>query len=304
VDSSDNPSEKRYILAKGFVHGREVSLNPVYGVFVCVSTSSETKYVSILFSKEPVDDKTSMDELISKLAEKSQAAKEESLASYEKDLSEYIRTNRVFQVEPNHLDTRAMERKISYFCSESLQINAITVLEITLIGEDALHSMFPSMPESVEGESDDGGSSDDDGSEDKEASGPQEIYVSCNPVLDPVSGVAAGEIEPGDSIYCMLPEESSFYKLLQSNSPDFNGMIVCDVAGVHVNEFGSAVVALALADGVSGTLKLSGSVRVKLNSKGLSKRAKRNITRTDVAFAVAGMVLFLCAMGVIMYFFT
>jgi hypothetical protein len=294
-------SEKKYIFAKGFVHGREVSLNPVYGVFVCVSTSQETKYVSVLFSRELVGENASLDELISKLNEKWQADKEESLARYESELAEYIKTNSVFQVEPNMLDTRVLEHKISHFCTESLQINAITVLEVTLLEDEALQALLPSISESTEDKP-----GDDAGLEEERAGSLDEmmIYISCDPVLDPVSGIAAGEIEPGDSIYCMLPKESSFYKLLQNNSKNFDGMIVCDVVGARVNELGSAVIALSLADGVSGTLKLSGSVRVKLKSKGLSKKAKRNMTRMDVAFAIAGIVLFLCAMGVIMYFFT
>jgi hypothetical protein len=293
-----------YVVVRGFIHGREASLNQVYGMFICVSTSSETRYISAVFSREQDDTKMPLYEMISRLAEKKRANRDESLLHYEKELVEYIRINRIFLNERSLLDPKSLERKISYFCAESIRINVITFLEVTSMGEDDIRSFFPSMPEPSENESvEDADPQENEHEGDGEENSPDDVYISCNPALDPVSGLAAGEIEAGDSIYCMLPEGSAFYKLLKKNTPGFDGTVVGDVISVDVNEFGSAIITMTLADGVTGVLKLSGAVRVKLKAKGLRK-GRRKIARMDIVLAVAGIVLFLCAMGVILHFLT
>ena len=304
MGSSDEPGKKRYTIVKGFINGREATLNLVYGMFVCVSAPDNTGYAAALFSRESADAKMPLSEMISRINGERPADREESLTRYERELTEYIKVNRIFQSEQDPPDVKALERKISYFCVESIQLNVITFIEITSIDEDDLRSLIPSMPEPAESESADGADSEAGGRGERgeEGNDGQGIYISCNPALDPVSGVAAGEIEAGESIYCVLPEGSSFYKLLEKNSPDFDGTVIGDVAEVRTNEFGSAIITLTLAEGISGLLKVSGAVRVKLKSKGLRGKGRRKITGTDIAIAVTGIVLFLCVMGVILRF--
>jgi hypothetical protein len=93
-----------------------------------------------------------------------------------------------------------------------------------------------------------------------------------------------------------------FFGFMAKVLPDFNGIVSGDITAIHVNEIGSAIVSLKLSDGVSGVLKLAGTVRVKaLPRKEQSEAARTKFhLRTEVLLAVSGMAVFLFVMWVLM----
>ncbi|MDR1884971.1 MAG: hypothetical protein LBQ56_01760 [Synergistaceae bacterium] len=298
MESGGESGEKKYTLAKGFIHGRDASFSPVYGAFICLSAAERTNYVSAIFVTELIDPETSLADLMARLG--GPRPDDEDLARYETELCEYINISRIFQGEYNALDGKVIERKISYFCTDSLQLSAITFVDLMSVGEDDLDSLAPSLSAYLEvkheKESD---SEDEDDFEGRHEGGAESVYIACEPVLDPVQGVAVSELAPGDVVFCRIPNESSFYLLLKNNSPNFDGTVTGDVTGVKINEFGSSVVSLTMADGVYAAMKMAGTVRIKLKSKGAQAAVPGGVP--DVLIAVGGIALFLCILGAVIY---
>ncbi|MDR3333000.1 MAG: hypothetical protein LBT08_10280 [Synergistaceae bacterium] len=304
MEYDGGPSGKSNTVVKCFIHGRDAQVRPVYGVVVSVTTPSETRFLAERFSYDPMDPEMQWQDLMPMLDPIEAEGREEALVRYERELHEYLRITHLFQNDQSLLDPKVLERKISYFCVDSLQLNAITFLDIVSRGNEDLYAIMPALrnqtPENTEDAAE---GSDSDELADMEDGGVNEVFIACEPLLDPVSGVAAGDLFPGDSVYCRISEDSAFNKMLLNNIPDFDGSVVAEVTGAKINELGTAVVAVSLAEGISGAIKLSGSVRIKLKSRGVrpSSGGKRF---TEMFLAGACVLAFLCAMALILYLFS
>jgi translation initiation factor IF-1 len=133
----------------------------------------------------------------------------------------------------------------------------------------------------------------------------EDLVIRCEPVLDPVNGIAANELGIGESVLAKLPQDSVFFKLLSRNVPDFNGIITATVTGILMNELGTSNISLSLSDGVTGLMKMSGKVRIKVAPK--QGDAKKNTARLPMklpagfGFGMAGAIIFIFAVAAVYY---
>jgi hypothetical protein len=214
--------------------------------------------------------------------------------------------SKLFQSEKNLGDPKALEHKITYFCLSVMSLNAVSFLDTAAMSRKELYLAAPSLkredkPDVGEGQSE-GGEEPADG--EAEDLSPSDVAVYCDPVLDPVTGVAVSELSVGDAVCCKLREDSVFFGLMDKMSPGFDGIVSGGVTAVNINEIGSAVVSLKLSEGVSGVLKLAGTVRIKILSRKEQSGAARTKfrLRLDVLLAVCGMTVFLLVMWFLLRF--
>lgn len=298
-------------IAKGFINGRDRSGRSVYGLFIAAVSSEKLEYLKELFSYEQIDTAAAWETLVALLETPSSPNADADLVRYGRELHEYIDIHRLFQTTKGQLDAKQIERKISYFCSDILDVSAITFLELSEVSPGELHGLFPSLKDPPEPEQHGETAADapDFGEPDAEAKDGEsgederenEIFVACEPVLDPVSGVALSELVVGDIVACRLPETSAFYKFFTSGHPKFDGRLNGTITGIQLNEYGTATVALKLADGISGALRLSGTVRIKLLAKGVDRVDTTPQSPLEIVLALSSVVVFLGIMAVLLY---
>jgi hypothetical protein len=270
---------------------------------MCVLDSNELIYDGELFSREPVGAEVSFLEAFELLNAPRQGERPDEFAKYESELADFVKTSRMFHSEKNLGDPKAQEHKITYFCTSVLALNAISFLEIRGMSKRDLYLIMPSLkkteaqerPEQPEKPQADGGKSG--------SGGVSDVAVACDPVLDPVSGVAVNDLAEGMVVYCRLKEGSVFHKLMKSVYSGFDGTVTGDVAAVSVNGLGAATVALRLSDGVIGAMKLAGTVRVKVAPKQEMEEAHQNPGIT-IVLATSAVMVFLCLMALLLHFLT
>lgn len=305
-------ASSKYTIAKGFINGRDGSSRSVFALFVAAVSASGTAYLKELFTYETIDTEAPWETLLAMLEAPKPQDRDADLARYEHEFHEFIDINRPFYSTKGHLDAKQIERKISYFCSDILDISAITFLDLSEVGAADLYALFPSLMESANAPAKTGAeAAADDRDEEKLTSSDVvsseplsdeekgEIFAACEPVLDPVSGVALSDLQIGDVVACRLPETSTFYKFCMRGYPKFDGTLSGVITGIHLDEYGTATVALKLADGVSGALRLSGKVRIKILAKGAD--VKRTTLSIEVVLAFSSVIVFLGIMGVLLY---
>ena len=305
-------NSSKYTIAKGFINGRDSNARTVFGLFLAATSGEGIAYLREIFSYEPIDTAASWETLLALLEDPRVPDRDAELIRYEHELHEFIDINRLFYSTKGHLDAKQIERKISYFCSDILNISAITFLELSEVGPGDLYALFPSLKESTDTPATDDNeeraddrdtekltSDDMAGGEPSDDDEEGEIFVACEPVLDPVTGVALNDLQVGDVVACHLPETSTFYKFFMRGYPRFDGTLNGIITGIQLDEYGTATVALKLADGVSGALRLSGKVRIKMLAKGAD--VKKSTLSMEVVLAFSSVVVFLGIMGVLLY---
>jgi hypothetical protein len=292
------------VIIKCTINGKDASGGPVYGLFMCVVDSEELLYEGEIFSSSPLDAEASLSEIYALLISPRPDIRVESLSKYEEELGRFIRTSRMFQNEKNLNDPKALEHKITYFCTSTLSLNSISFLEINEMTRGEIYLIIPSLKKNDESDGDDAPEEISLIVEDGKSGegGLPDVVVACDPILDPVLGVAVGDLALGTIIRCKLREGSIFYSLMENASPDFDGTVTGDVTAVSVSELGSAVVALKLSEGVTGAMKLAGSVRVKIVSKPAPAVAPHKRPSVEIVLATAGVIVFLCILAALMRF--
>jgi hypothetical protein len=292
------------VVVKCRIEAKEASGEAIHGFYMCVTNTRDIEYDGALFSRGAIDAEAPFSALYAMLEAPGQDIHRGEMKKYENDLKDYIRASKLFQSEKNLEDPKALEHKITYFCTSAMALNAISFLELTTMSRDELYLSIPSLkredkPESGEEQREREEQAENGGTE--APAGP-EVLISCDPVLDPVAGAPAGDLSVGDVICCKLREDSVFFDLMNKMSPEFNGIVSGDITAIHVNELGSAVISLQLSDGVTGALKLAGNVRIKaLSRKEPSKTAgTKSPFRLDVMLAVSGIAVFLFVMWILL----
>ncbi|MDR1137809.1 MAG: hypothetical protein LBK91_05760 [Synergistaceae bacterium] len=302
----DGISDDQCAVARCKIDGRTSDGSSVNGISLCVVYSGDVIYHGELFSRESIETDAPLSELYSMLESERLAERKDDMARYEEQLSVFIASSDLFRNKKNLNDVKALEHKITYFCASSLSLNAISFLEIETMSMEELRLSIPSLEKSNPA----GGyaASDEpltaaDGAKSDGKTPPSEAAAICEPILDPVSGLAAGDLSVGDVIFCRLPEDSVFYRMMRNAAPGFDGVVSGDISAIHGNALGSVTVVLRLSEGIFGTLKLTGAVRVKTASPktGDSPR-KTPPSRMAVIAAVAGAAAFLCVMILLSYF--
>lgn len=304
----------KFVIVKGFIDARDSASRPAYAAFVSASGYQKTLYLKEIFTNAPIDRTMPWPTLLAMLNdENAQPPVNSVLAHYKKELHEFIDIHRLLEYGRGRMEAKDIERRISYFCSDTLDLSAITFLELTTVSEGDLLALMPFLSERLgetakgsekqdENDLEDETDSPGDETEENDGSEQDEIFVSCEPVLDPISGVAISDLSVGDRIAAKLPEASSFYQFFTNQYPAFDGIVEGEITGIKVNEYDMAVVALKLGDGISGALKLSEKVRVKrLAAKDSTGASENRRFSVEVVFAALSVVVFLIVLGVLLY---
>jgi hypothetical protein len=290
----DNYSE--YTVVKGLIHGREKNGRLIYGVFLAVVSDVRQIYVKDRFSLDPIENDLPWDRFLLILNAPEPEKPDEAISQYEAAFYAYLDAGRVFVSDKGVVNNKVAEHNITYHCTEVLGFSAITFIEMIQVSGAELYGFLPFLKDILD-EGEDENEYDEDAPQDGNGES-GEIFVNCAPVIDPVHGVSAANLSTGDVVYCHLPEDSSFYKLCSTNIPNFDGVVTGDVTGVSVNEFGGAVVAVSLADGISATIKLSGSVGIKTVHKGTdaSSENKNREMLFNIMIGAIAVIILICAL--------
>ena len=120
-----------------------------------------------------------------------------------------------------------------------------------------------------------------------------------------MNGVAANELNAGESVLVKLPQDSVFFKLLSRNVANFDGIITATVTGILMNELGTSNISLFLSDGVTGLMKMPGKVKIKIAVKqddpGKNAEHKPMELSYGFAFGMAGAIIFIFSIAVVYY---
>lgn len=304
---------EQYIVVKGYIDARDERQRTIYGTFMSVVSRHDMRYLGVMFGSDPVAKETELDDLFALLRNSAGEVRDAAFLRDEAELVKFLDVSRSLQGLARNRNPKQAEQAISRFCAESLNLKAVTFIEYLEANDSMVEHFAPpkqAEEESVGEEPQETGHEAGEGSEgDEDASRPnlRDYIVRCNPVLDPVNGIAMTDLSVGDYISVKLPGDSVFYKLLASNLLDFDGVINAKVSGILVNELGTATASLELAPGVAGVMKISGKAKVKsVPPPGDAKAKKRRPfaiadISADVIFGGAIIFLLLCAVALIVY---
>jgi hypothetical protein len=290
-----------YTIAKGSIHGRERNGRLIYGVFMAIASDIRQIYVKDRFFLEPVENYMPLERFLSILNSPEPEEPDKVIRQYEADFYDYLDTGRVLVSDKGVVNNKVAEHNITYHCNEVLGFSAIAFIEMVQVSGAELYGLLPFLKDILdEGEDED---QHDEETSQRENGESGEIYINCAPVIDPIHGVSASNLSEGDVVYCHLPTDSSFYKICLINIPDFNGVVSGDVTGVSINEFGGAVVAVSLADGISASVKLSGNVAIKATPKITASSENRNREMLfNIMIGAIAVIILLCALVSLLHF--
>ncbi|MDR1651432.1 MAG: hypothetical protein LBR87_06570 [Synergistaceae bacterium] len=300
-----------FIIIKGYIDAKDGRGNSLFGTVLALASRREIKYLSVMMSNDKVPKSLEWrDLLVMHRDREKQDGRDPLIVHHEDEIFRYLQKSTVLNnVAKNH-NTKQAEQAISRFCLESLQLKAVSLMEyfdaseidIALFEKEG--GSVSAAPAGKEEEvpaqkpEEDGSVPPEDG-----ARGKDEIVIRCEPILDPVRGVAMNELNVGEKVLAKLPEDSVFFKLLSRNIPGFDGVVAGSVTGILLNELGTATISVTLSDGISGVMKLSGKVRIKTSPKEAGRPAPRR--RRDIpeglVFGSAAAVLLLTAIAVVWY---
>ena len=301
-----NLVEQNFIIVKGYVDAKDDRGDDINGVFFAVVSMHETKFQGIVFSRDKKLEKKNREEIIDLINSKDNLGDERDFLAIqcEEELLKYFEMSRLMNGIAKNRNLKHAEQIISRFFMDKLHLKAVTFIEFTNpspLELDVFAKAAPRIPKAEKKEKPDVRSTE------KELPVPKkderDMLLTCEPVYDPVSGVAPTELEVGAWVVCRLPESSIFYKLLKNNISDFDGVIEGEISNITFNdEIGSAILSLTFSDGVSGTVKLSSKARIKTaGQSGKASRVKLKETkrRTKHPHNVSDNIVFLAAFLVI-----
>jgi len=307
---------EQYILVKGYIDAKDERQRTFYGTFMAVVSRRDTLYLGVMFGGGEIPKETEFDALYDALANRAQVPDDAAFSHNEAELYKFLDVSRTLNGVARSRNLKQAEQAISRFCADSLHLKAVTFVFF----EDATESQLERFaheknetPESLPTETSEASDTEEpaaaDAAEPSAEKGPRDLIVRCEPVLDPVRGVAMSELSVGDTVCARLPDDSIFYKMFVKNFQDFDGVITAQVNGILVNELGTAIVSLQLADDVSGVMKMSGKVKVKMAERQTAAIAgsrhwlNLQTLPPELVFAAATIFVLLCAIGLIVYLF-
>jgi hypothetical protein len=305
----DNYRNPWCYLVKGFVNGHGKNSLPIYAVFLGMSDGRSERLLRTRFLMEPVERDTPWSDLVTLLnaptepAEDGNRENSDPMQGYAERLRLFIHSERILMTEKKELDTKAIERDVTHFCAYDLDINAITFVDVTRVSESEASSMLTEFREKAPGDANgEDGQQADDAEPAADEENPNEVFIECGVVIDPVAGLPASKLSEGQEIHCRLPADSPFYKICETNLPNFNGIVTANVTGVKTNEFGNSVIAVSLAEGITGVMKVKGNIWIKT---GLRASATHGIPSGELQrymmLGAIGVALLLVAIGILFH---
>ena len=309
--------EQGYIIVTGFIDAKDDRGRTVYGSLIALVSRRDNKFISVVFSREELDKELAWTELLSihKTAIES-PGRDPALLHDEDELGKYLEMSSVLNgIAKNH-NTKQAEQSISRHCVDQLQLKAVSFIDFTEASDSDFQYIESVWNENAGKDEGEPGQADAPSEEELQEKATEknaaDIFVRCDPILDPVNGRAMADLRIGDQVYGHLPEDSVFYKLLMRNYGSFDGTITAKVTGILINELGTATVSLELSDGVAGVMKLSGKVKIRVvqatGQRGEGETSRRRRFRftdlsTEVVFAVAGSIILVSALAMVYYVF-
>lgn len=122
-----------------------------------------------------------------------------------------------------------------------------------------------------------------------------EIRIPCRPHLDPVRGRPLVDLRPGDLIQVVVEETTGLGRLIARILARTGRVSAFPVETVEVLPSGDILVRLSISEGVHGTFKMSGDIRVRLNAPE-SSRPLASFLRPDSSW---GLLFLLVAAGLL-----
>jgi hypothetical protein len=305
---------KPFVIVKGYVDAKDERGNSVYGTLLGLVARKETKYLSVMFSHDETSKTMSWSDLLF-LHREREKEKDRSpfLAHQEEELFNYLESSMALNLVARNHNTKQAEQSISRFCMEKMALKAVTFREFTDATEQDM-DLFngddkqPENKDAADGapQAEDAESGDKpEESKDAEAKDEHnDIVVKCDPVLDPVHGVAMNELRSGECVMVKMRDDSVFFKLLARNVPSFDGVVKATVTGILQSELGTATVGLELSGGVTGVMQMSGKVKIRIpgEEEEMSERERKVLAMPEsLVFGVASAVVLISAIAIIYY---
>jgi hypothetical protein len=306
-----------FIIVKGYIDAKDDHGRALYGSILGVVSRREVKYLNVMFSNDESLKTIDWRDLLPVLNDKYQESnRDPGIFHHEETLFKYLQRGAVLTAVAKNHNTKQAEQAISRYCLDNLHLKAVSLMECFDAAEDDIalfeHEGGPSGPSSTGGKQEEKpepeeeiAESAQDAEQNEETQSREEIVIRCDPLLDPVNGIAANELAIGESVLAKLPQDSIFFKLLSRNIANFDGIITATVTGILMNELGTSTISLALSDGVTGLMKMSGKIKIKIALK--QDEPKKNTARMPVelpagfAFGMAGVIIFIFAMAAVYY---
>jgi hypothetical protein len=306
-----------FIIVKGYIDAKDDRGVTLHGTVLAVVSRRETMYLSVMFSRDESVKSMEWSSLLFVHREKdAEPDRDPTIIHHEEELKKYLERGMVLNSIARNRISKQAEQAISRFCLESLQLKTVTFIEYFDASESDLELFKPDV-EPAAAPPDDAAASGGETKADAPESLPGanaerdkgEIFVRCDPILDPVAGVAMNEIATGDLVLGRLPADSVFFKLLSRNIPGFDGVITASVTGVLQNDLGTSTLTLNLSDGISGIMKLRGKVKIKVASRPRDEGAAdgpagEGFLRSlppELVFTAAAAVILAASVGLIYY---
>lgn len=309
-------SEQRFLILKGFIDAKNERGHEFFGSFLALLTRRETRYLDVMFSKSKNQRGKHWEELLAIHGNKNDREElDPVIEQCEKELHRYFDVSKILNnVAKNH-NTKQAEQAVSRFCMDRLDFKTVSFIEF----QDATVEDLERFDREIERTK-----QDQDGREEAKQEETvdstendampvdepdKEICIRCEPILDPLLGVATSELPIGSYVACRLAQDSVFYKLLAKNFPNTNDVVKGKVSGILMNDLGTATVSLWLCDGVCGVMQLSGKVRLKM-VRGPEETSRKDSPRhlpqipnisSRFVFVAAGVFLSLVAIVVLFY---
>ncbi|EFC91190.1 hypothetical protein Dpep_1164 [Dethiosulfovibrio peptidovorans DSM 11002] len=123
---------------------------------------------------------------------------------------------------------------------------------------------------------------------------PKAVF-SCSVMLDPVAGVAASELKPGQSVWLDIPEESLLYSIAKfQQGPSFQGQIVGEVMSVEQSDTERIMILFKLSDELRAVSIVQQSLKVK---RAADKEVERAFSFPEITkeqgLALVGVAFFM-----------
>lgn len=301
---------EQYILVKGYIDAKDERQRTMYGTFMAVVSRRDTLYLGVMFGVDEIAKEADFDELYAQLQNRDSVTEDATFSHNEAELHKFLDVSRTLNAVARNRNAKQAEQAISRFCTETLHLKAVTFVILADASETHLARFTQEKKEQAEPTQAENGRAPETEADDTEKKRePRNFILRCEPVLDPVKGVAMSDLSVGGYVCAKLPSDSVFYKLFARNFQGFDGVINAMVSGILVNEHGTAIVSLQLADDVAGIMKMSAKVKVrtasspKLNQDG-RKRFSLQTAPAEVVFGTAALIILLCSIGLIFYLMT
>ncbi|MDR1134311.1 MAG: hypothetical protein LBL05_09100 [Synergistaceae bacterium] len=306
-----------FVIVKGYIDAKDDHGRALYGSILGVVSRREVKYLNVMFSRSESMKTVKWGDLLPALSGKYQETdRDPGIFHHEEAVFKYLRQGSVLTAVAKNHNTKQAEQAISRYCLDNLHLKAVSLMEcFDAMKEDLAFFEKEGGPA---GSSSTGGSGNEEpepreeiaesaqaAEQSEETHSREEIVIRCEPVLDPVNGIAANELNTGESVQAKLPQDSVFFKLLSNNIANFDGIITATVTGILMNELGTSNISLALSDGVTGLMKMSGKVRIKIAPRKDESKKNKSGTPFELpagfAFGMAGVIIFVFALFAVYY---